>query len=300
MEEFQSFPDKAHIFKENSLTCLGSLRSHKTCGGLRQLQTTAEPCSADGAYKGHRQSNKRQLCVKEVRHRKFQVHKLIGLPYDLGEQECSAEIAQSAANESSASGVEHELAHDSALGIAESFENAYLSALLLHHTAHGSHTYQSGNEDKEHGEDTSDLRHYLGIALKAGITDICIPVQNVDLGLGELFKLFFAVGDILFRVLYLFVEVREGALIVRLTFFVIRKGSVILFHTCGILLRTYILYQLKLSSLSVQLSLCAVEVGSCAVKLLLTLGTLVIQFFSAVVKLFLSLAAKLLIADIRP
>ena len=189
-------PQGADALEQNALAGLGRGGAQKLRRGEAQLAAHGEP---RGPHRAEQRRAQRQRAHAPVKHQ-FDlgkaVHEAVRHPDDPGEDRGAEEKADDAADGGRAAGIEDELAHDGARGIAHGLEHADLRALLVDHARHRRHAHQRRHHEEEQGEDHGDALDDLRIALEAGVADVGGTVEHVDVRLVDLGDLFPRVGDL--------------------------------------------------------------------------------------------------------
>ena len=92
-----------------------------------------------------------------------------------------------------------------------------MGALLLHHPGHGGQRHQGRHQEEEDGEHLGDGLHLGGVAAEAREADVSVPVQHVPLRLADIRDFLLGVLDVGLRVGQLFVRLRLGLVVFRLS-----------------------------------------------------------------------------------
>ena len=159
MAEGKPPPDKRHLFQQHPLSGRGCLGPHDVGRHLTENSVAHIAGHQGNAPQRHYHTDGRHAPVERGFHRRQVVHDAVGIVNDGGEQLEAHGEPQPAAQYRRAQRVDKIFLLDLPVGIAQRFQRADLSALLLHHTGHGGQAHQCRHrqeEDRENGRNVID------------------------------------------------------------------------------------------------------------------------------------------------
>ena len=145
----------------------------------------------------HYHTDGRHAPVERGFHRRQVVHDAVGIVNDGGEQLEAHSEPQPAAQYRRAQRVDKIFLLDLPVGIAQRFQRADLSALLLHHTGHCGQAHQCRHRQEEYWENGRNVIDSCGVIAKFAHTQ-CQLLAGIQVPLRrrELFQHFFGIGQL--------------------------------------------------------------------------------------------------------
>ena len=92
MHELHPVPDRRYVFEEDALSGFRGFRPHEARGRLQELAPARQVRGPQGGNHGDEEDRGGQLPVGHEAHRNGNIHHLVGIPDDTGEENDAQDV----------------------------------------------------------------------------------------------------------------------------------------------------------------------------------------------------------------
>ena len=200
VEKADMLPNRQPL-QQNLLAQLRCLGTDELCRFLTQSSAAAIPGHKQHDTGVDRNHSNAQRPVDGENHMGLDVqHDFINRPQQNGEKGAADHQSQSAAQHSTAAGIDHVFADDGSIAVAQCLQGSDLGALLFNHPGHGGDTHQRGHQQEEHREYPGDTGHNIRAAVQRIVAYVGVSVHDEGLGALQIIDLLTGIRQLNFGI----------------------------------------------------------------------------------------------------